>query len=167
MGRIQPRVVHAPVIEVRRTLGLGTGNTEHPVLPLVPVLRRLVDPVPRELFENENGREPRELLERGLERVDVMKDALGDGEIEQGGIVERLQGDLPEDRPFRRIRVDREHVVAFRRERKRELATAAADLEEAGGRRKQGLEELVEVHDGDGERRAGAADRRPRAAARR
>ena len=54
---MQPRMPLAPHVEVGRPVRLGAGRAQHPVLPLVPVLRGGVDLVRRELVDDEQRRE--------------------------------------------------------------------------------------------------------------
>ena len=96
---------------------------------------RLVHVVPRELVEDEERRERRELVERRRQRIDVMQDPAGDDCIERAGIVQLLQRDLPIERTLRRTWIDREHVVAGGGQRRRDTAlVATADLEHPTGR---------------------------------
>ena len=110
------------------------------MLPLVPVLRRGIDPVPRELVDEQARRERCELVEALAQRVHVMEHAAGDDGIELP--FELLEFAAPEPLPSGALRVDAEDVVAGVGEQRDEPAlTAAADLEHAQRRRRQMLED--------------------------
>ena len=124
-------MVRAPLREIGRPLGCAPCRDEHLVLRLVPVDRGLVHMVPGELVEDEQRREPRELVERRSQRIDVMEDTPGYNCVERPWIVELLQRDLPVERAFRSMRIDRQHVVAGGRQRRSDAALAATtDLED-------------------------------------
>ena len=80
--RVQPGMPRAPLVEVGRAVRLGAARAQHPVLPLVPVLRGAVDPVGRELVDDEERRERREQIEALVERVHVMEHAARDDGVE-------------------------------------------------------------------------------------
>ena len=67
----------------------------------------------------------------------MVQGSLGDDRVELLVLLEILELQLPEQRAVRSGRVDARHVVARRVERAREQAGAAADLEHAGGTRRQ------------------------------
>jgi len=143
IGRVQPRMPLAPLVEQRRRLGRRARRDEDAVLGLVPFLRGAANPLRRELVDNEQRSEGRQLLERRVERLDVMEDADGHRGIER--LVELAKVAVQELGSGGRARVDAPHVVARRRELADEAAAvAAADLEDAGGRRRQLLEDELE-----------------------
>ena len=59
-----------------------------------------------------------------------MQRAAGEHAVVRPGLVEILERQPPEEVAFRRRGIDPEHVVAGARERRRQLAPAAADLEQ-------------------------------------
>jgi hypothetical protein len=79
-----------------------------------------------------------------------MEDAPGDHGSEWPGIIEVLQRNLPVERTFGSMWVDREHVITRSRERRSDAAfVATTDLEHAGRRLGQIQEcERREAHDG-------------------
>ena len=92
--------------------------------------------VPRELVEDQEGRELRKLVERRPERVDVVQNPSCDDGVERARIVELLERDAPVERTWGRLGIDGENVVARLGKRRRDAAlAAAADLEDALGRR--------------------------------
>src|SRR5690349_3703142 len=115
-----------PLREVRRALRLAAGRGEGPMMALVPVHRRRVHVVPRELVDDEQRRERNELVESGLERMDVVQDTSRDDGVEGPWIVELLERHAPVDRAVGRGRVDREHVVAGACQRGCDTAFASA-----------------------------------------
>jgi len=124
-----------PLSQRGRALRRASCRDEHPVLGLVPVDRGLVHVVPRELVEEQEQSEPRKLVKRGSQRIDVMQDAAGDDCIERPGIIQFLQGDLPVEGTLRRMWIDREHVVTSGGQRRCDTAfMATADLEHPTGR---------------------------------
>ena len=119
-------------------------------LVAIPALGGLVDDVPGVLVEQEPpaGREqPRDLLDRGREVVDVVQRAVGDDRVERARVGEVLEAHALEQLAVRRPRVDRQHVVAAPRHRLGQRTAAAADLEHAGGRvGKVDGDEGLEIH---------------------
>ena len=108
------------------------------MLRLVPVLRRRVDPVPRELVEDQQRRQAHELVERRPERVDVMQHTACNDGGERARVVELFERDLPVRLAGRRVRINREHVVPGFEQRRRDPAfVPAPDLEHARRRRGQ------------------------------
>jgi len=73
--RVEIRVALRPLPQVARAQRLAAGRGEEPMLRLVPCARRLVDPLGRELVDEQERREPRQLVEAGAERIDMMQDA--------------------------------------------------------------------------------------------
>ena len=133
-----------PLGEVGRARRLAARGGQRPVLPFVPVPRRFVDPLPRELVEEEQRGQPRHLVQRLTERLDVVEDALGNDGVEPGRLLELLQRDLPEPLALRRLLVDRDRVVAGIDQGRRDAAGApAADLQHARGRRRKVLQQEV------------------------
>ena len=88
------------------------------MLPLVPVLRRFVDQIPRELVGDEQRGERRESFEPLVERVHVVQHATRDDGVElaEVGLFERR---LHVPLAGGRVRVDADDVVAARREQLR------------------------------------------------
>src|SRR6266566_4854666 len=128
--RVQPWMTHTPFVEVGRAVRLGAARAQHPVLPLVPVLRGGVDPVGRELVDDEERREGREQVQSLAERIHVMQYATGYDRVPLP--LELLERRLYEPCAGRRVRVDAERVVARRREELNEASLAPApDLEDA------------------------------------
>lgn len=124
-----------PVGEIRRSLRLPSGSREHAVLGLVPLDRRRVHVVPRELVQYEQRRQVRELVERGAEQLDVMENATRHDRVEPTLVVELLERDASVQRPLRRLWIDREHVISGLGEGRSHAALAPApDLEHTGGR---------------------------------
>ena len=107
------------------------GRKQHTALARIPLRRPLVEPVPRELLEHEQRREACELVERGAQVGDVVERPNGDCGIEPQVVVQLLERGREEDRPFRGVGIDREHVVAAAGERPRQLAATAPDLDHA------------------------------------
>src|SRR5205085_11671871 len=95
-GRVQAGVVLAPLVDARRSVGVVPGRDEQPVLALVPLLRRPVDPLRRELVDDEERGEPGERVERVPERVHVVEDANRDDRVEWARLVELLERDAAE-----------------------------------------------------------------------
>jgi len=127
-----------PLCEIGGSFRLASGGNEKPVVALVPVDRRLVHVVPGEFVEHEQRGQAGELVERGLERVDMVEDAAGDDRVERAGVVELLERELPVQRPDRRGWIDCEDVVTRRGECRSDPAlAAAADLEDALRRRRE------------------------------
>ena len=127
-----------PLGQIGRALRREAGGHEEPVLALVPAGRRLVHVVPCELVEQEQRRQPRELVECRTERLNVMQHPARNDCVERAGIVELLELDPAVERTVGRLGVDRQHVVAGVRERRSDAAVAAAaDLEHALTRRGQ------------------------------
>jgi signal transduction histidine kinase len=125
----------APLREVGRPLRLAAGGDQHTMLALVPVARRLVHVVPCELVQDDQRREPPELVQGRAERVHVVKDAAGDDRIERPVVVESLERHAPVHGAFRCFRIDRQDVVAGPGERGSHAPLApATDLEHARGR---------------------------------
>jgi signal transduction histidine kinase len=145
---MQVRVAAAPFREIRRSFGLVARGAERPVLALVPLDRRLIHVVPRELVEHQQWRERSELVERRRERMDVMQDAPRDDCIERARIVELVERDPAIERSLWRLRVDRQHVVARTRECGRHTPfVPTANLQYAGGRRRKLAPGIrVEIH---------------------
>ena len=126
----------APLVEIARAVGLGAARTQQPVLALVPVLRRLVDQVPRELVDEQERAERREFVQTFAERAHVMEHARGDDGVELA--VEGLELAPAKPRALGCVRVDAEHVVAGLGEQPHEpTLPAAADLEHAPRRPRQ------------------------------
>src|SRR5215510_15784516 len=103
-GRVEIEMLIVPVVEVRWTGGIA----ERPATRVPPCTSPPVEPLGRELVQYEEGREPPELLERRLERVNVVEDAHRDRSVEWAGVVQLLERHLPEDRPRGGFRVDRD-----------------------------------------------------------
>ncbi len=102
--------------------------------------RLLVEQVPAELVQDHQapGREqPAQLIEDGVEIVDVVQGEARDHRVERPGLVQLLDRRLPEYRPFRGLGIDRDHVVAGPSQREGQLAAAAAHFEDPSGRRLQ------------------------------
>ena len=134
--RMQIGMTRRPLAEIRWPGRVGARRCEHSMLALVPVARVGVEAGPRELVDEEQRREARELRDPVVERVDVVEDAAGHDGVE--GTVDVLEADLPERRPVRRVRIDAEHVVARGGERGDEAAVAAAaHLQHSPWRRRQ------------------------------
>jgi len=135
--RMEIGVARAPLGEVRRSFRFATRGNEQPVLRLVPVHGRLVHVVPRELVEDEQRSETGELVERRVERLDVMEDAAGDDGLERTGIIKLLECDPAVEGSLGCIGIDREHLIAGSRERGGGAAlVAAANLEHPHRRRR-------------------------------
>ena len=65
----------------------------------------------------------------------MVQDTSRDDGVERPRVVELLERDAPVERPLRRVRVDREHVVAGLGELRRDAALAATtDLEDSSRR---------------------------------
>ena len=84
---------------------------------LVPLDRRLVHVVPGELVDQEERRERDELVERRVERVDMVEDPSRNRGVERLRFLELLERRAPIRRLGRCVGIDREHVVARRHER--------------------------------------------------
>ena len=127
---MQIGVPGTPLGQVTRALGLLPRGDEHAVLRLIPVDGGLVHVVPRELVEDQQRCEPREPVECGAERVDVMQNTARNNCVERSGLVEVFERDLPVERALGSLGIDRQHVVTLRRERRRNAAlVTTADLE--------------------------------------
>lgn len=103
----------------------------------LPLGGHRLEPVPGELVEDQRAVEKAdELVQHAAEVLDVVERATGDNRVERAGIVERLDRGPPEDPPIGSIRVDGEQLVALGVQPARELAVAAAHLEDSrrGGR---------------------------------
>ena len=86
--------------------------------------------VPRELIDDEQWGEAHELVERGLEQVDVVEDAAGNHKVEGARVVELVERDLPVRRTTGSLRVDGKDVVPRLREGRNDSAFApTADLQ--------------------------------------
>src|SRR6266540_4211330 len=108
-----------------------------------------------------------ELVERRSQRMDVVEHATRDDRIEGARIVKLFQRDLPVQRPFGRVWIDRQDVVAHHRKPWGDSSlVATADLEDPTWRLGQLREcESREVH--DSEPCTGTANCRSRTGARR
>ena len=134
---MQPLMTGTPLVDVARPVRLGAGRTQQPVLRLVPVLRGIVDPVPRELVDQHERCERRELVEALAERVHVMEHAPGDDGVEVA-VDDLLERTSTERLALGCLRIDAECVVAGVGEQRHETALpAATDLEHAPWRRRQ------------------------------
>jgi signal transduction histidine kinase len=131
-------MARAPVGKVGRALRLTAGRSQYTVLRLVPLHGRIVHVVPRELVQDEQRRQPPQLVERRPERMDVMQDPAGDDRIEGAVVVQLFQRDAAVQRARRRVGIDGEDVVAFPREVGGDAAlTPAAHLEHTPGWRRE------------------------------
>ena len=102
--------------------------------------RLLVEQVPAELVQDQHalGREqPAQLVEDGVEIVDMVQREARDDRVERAGLVQLLDRRPPEDRPVRSLRVHRDHVVARHVQRESQLAAAAAHFEDSSWGRRQ------------------------------
>src|ERR1700704_1785409 len=104
----------APVIEIGWAVRLDPGRAQHPMLPLVPVLSRAIDPVGCELVDDQQRRECGQRVEPFVERVHVMEPPACDHRIPFA--LELLELCAYKPLAFRRMRIDAEHVVARTRE---------------------------------------------------
>jgi hypothetical protein len=115
-----------------------------------PLQSGLVDDVPGVLVEQQppaGSEQPRDLLDRGGEVVDVVQRAVRDHRGERAGVGEVLERHAPEQVALGCMRVDRQDVVLEPSHREGERPVAAADLEHAGGRsREVGGNERFDVH---------------------
>jgi len=140
---VQADVLHLPLVaqcfERRRRLSLAGGRERAPLL-VVPVERRLVRQIPAVLVENERAavvQQRDNVVERVPEVSDVVQRVGGDDGVEQSLLrLQVVEPDPAEALALRRERVDPQHVVAGGRQRRRQLAVAAADVEHA--RRRSG-----------------------------
>ena len=133
---VQPRMPLAPLVERWWPVRIGAARAQHAVLRLVPVLRRPVDPVRRELVDDEKRGECCEVRDPLVERIHVMEHASRDDGIPRS--VDLLEGLSHVPLALGCLRVDAEDVVATRRERLDEPAFAAApDLEDSTRRGRQ------------------------------
>src|SRR5436190_2797873 len=73
--RMEVIVFFSPPREIRRTDRLAAGRDQHAMLPFVPVTRRVVHPIPRELVEDQERRHSRDFLQRGAEWLEMVKHA--------------------------------------------------------------------------------------------
>lgn len=125
------------------------GDVEGELLAEVPVGGVRIHALPGELDEDEASARPQSALyalDRGIEIVDVVERAAGDDGVEDGGLVELLQGRLLEDRSLGSTGVDRKHGVSRFGEAERELAGATPDLEHAGRQGRKLSEHEGAVH---------------------
>ena len=108
---------------------------ECPPLAVEPVERRLVDQIPPDLVDHERRAGPeqrRNAVEPVRQIADRVQRAHGDDRVEAALVIlEIFQPDPTEEISLRRERVDPQHVVPLDRERGRELALSAADVEHA------------------------------------
>ena len=104
-------MARAPVGQIRRPLRLAPRRRQDAVLALVPVHGRLVHVVPRELVEQEQRRQPGQLVEGRPKRMDVMQDSSGDDGIEGHGLIQLLQSHAAVRRAGGSVRIDGEDVV--------------------------------------------------------
>ena len=132
--RMQSRMPPPPLLDRRRPDRIRTLTPAR----LVPRLEVGIDEIPRELVHDEQRPEIGELLDRVVERVEVMDDASRDDRIEL--VVDLAEVALPEAVARRRARIDAEDVVPGGGERGHDAASvAAADLEHARRSRRQVL----------------------------
>ncbi len=125
------------------------GSLKGELLADVPVGGVRVHPLPSKVDEDQAPGGSHEALnapDRGIEIVDVVKRAACDDRMERSGLVELLQGRLPEERYLRSLGVDREHVVSRFGDLKSELAGTTPDLEHASRRRRKLPEHEGAVH---------------------
>jgi hypothetical protein len=135
---MKTRMPESPLVEIAGPVRLHAGRAKQSMLPLVPVLRRIVDPVPRELVHENERCELREPVEALAERTNVMEHPAGDCRVELA--VELLELDPTETRALGRLRIDADRVVAGAGKQLDEAAlAAAADLEHASRGRRQML----------------------------
>jgi len=110
-------------------------------LPQPPLGGAFVERGDIELVHDEHAarlEQLREVLERGLESLDVVERGDGESRTERGrGLVQLVQRERT-NVSAARLRIDREHVVAGSGELLGELAVARADLEQTHGRCGQG-----------------------------
>jgi hypothetical protein len=125
---------------------MSARREQDAALRLVPLRRRLVDRVPRELVEHERAAVAEQLGDAChvvVQARHVMERTARDHGVEAFVVVHVLQLDPPEDRPFGRRGVDRDDVVACGIDRARELSVAAADLEDPRRKRRKMSEHEV------------------------
>ena len=121
----------SPLGQVGRPFWPTPGGSEDSMLALVPADCRLIHVVPGELVQDQQRREHGELVERRSQRMDVVEHTARNDSAERAGVVQLLQRDLPVERPFGRVRIDREDVVARRGKLWGDSSLAAtADLED-------------------------------------
>src|SRR5215211_3579136 len=129
-----------------------------------PLGRHRLEPVPRVLVEDQRPSEyADELVERAAKVVDVVQGQARDDGVERPWLVERLDRRLQEDRPLRRLRIDRDDLVAFQVQRPSQPALPTPDLEHP----RPGRWQLRKYERGEfqgSQPRTGTADRRARSA---
>jgi uncharacterized protein len=148
---VQAEVLGLPLL-AERVERLGrlavAGRCERTPLVVEPVEGCLVREIPALLVEDERpaGTQQQDnVVERVPQVSDVMERVRRDHGIELlVRRVEILEADSAEEIALRRTRVDPEHVVAVHRERGRQLAVAAADVEETSRRHGEVLADEVE-----------------------
>jgi hypothetical protein len=149
-------VRESPARQVGRAFGLAARSGQLAVPAFVPIDRRLIQVIPGELVEDEQGRQRGELVEGRREWVDVVEDTLGDDRIERTWVVELLERDLAVERAFRRVRIDGENVVARLGQGRGDATVgSASNLQRPCARaRELGQHELSELHETSGAMRA-------------
>src|SRR5438067_212173 len=145
--RVEVVVFVSPTREIRPSDRLAPGGDQHSMLPLVPVARRVIHPIPRELVEDQDWRHPRDLVQRGTEWIDMVEDPLRDDGVECS-LVQLLQRDGLEGFPGGWVVIDAERVVAGVSQRGCDPTfRAAAHLEHARRWRREMREcERGEIH---------------------
>jgi hypothetical protein len=129
---------------------LPAGSGKRAPLFVVPLGGRALEALLGEVVHDEHAsraKQSSDLGERHGEIGHVVERAACDDCVDELQLGEVLERYAPEDRSFRRLRVDRGDVVSGRGERAGKIASSAADLEHARRRRRDVCEDEVgQVH---------------------
>ncbi len=131
--------IRPPLEEALFEAGIELGP-HHPVavqacVLLLPLGRHRLKPVPCELVDDQRATQQTDkLVERDAEVVEVVERHARDNRVEGLRLGEGLDRRPPEDVAVGRLGIDRDDVVAGSRQRIRERALAATDLEYAARR---------------------------------
>ena len=138
-----------PARPLRRRRAVRLCERGAPLVP--PRRRRRVESLPRELGEQETAADARDLVDDGVEVVDVVERPRRNDNVVAVALVplDRLTA---EDPSLGRVRVDGGDVVAVGGEDACERAAAAADLEHARRRRREVRAHELELSAGSFER---------------